>query len=206
MSALALSSSPGMHVCLDATDLPATPIVEPELALEERGRLKRRRMSSHSPRRASSPSRGHDRKSGSRYRRHHRKHRRPSSPLSSISPPTTEQKKSRRRSDAEPDHTFRGRARNRSGSRRQTKSPISEIEALGIESEEDRKKMRKRSQPRSRHRVDGPEDDDVIRRQRSYPNLYKAERNDSQNGKQCAVFADYETVAAQDKVSAPRCL
>ncbi|CBX90793.1 hypothetical protein LEMA_P058270.1 [Plenodomus lingam JN3] len=161
MSALALSSSPGMHVCLDATDLPATPIVEPELALEERGRLKRRRMSSHSTRRASSPWRGHDSKS---------------------------------------------RARNRSGSRRQTKSPISEIEALGIESEEDRKKMRKRSQPRSRHRVDGPEDDDVIRRQRSYPNLYKAERNDSQNGKQCAVFADYETVAAQDKVSAPRCL
>ncbi|EMD88112.1 hypothetical protein COCC4DRAFT_33585, partial [Bipolaris maydis ATCC 48331] len=60
------------------TTLPEIPaIVEPDVDADERGRLKRRRQSSqHSPRRASSPSRGHDRNSGSRYRTHYRKHHR----------------------------------------------------------------------------------------------------------------------------------
>ncbi|KAF1843474.1 uncharacterized protein K460DRAFT_368379 [Cucurbitaria berberidis CBS 394.84] len=151
-------------------------IIEPEAEPEERGRLKRRRQSSHSPRRASSPSRGHDRHSGSRYRQHHRKHHRPSSPSSSISPPTALQKKTRRRSDAEPDHTFRGRARNRSGSNGRTQSPILEDEDARAE---EWGKSRKRSAPPSRPRVDGAEEGGEVRRQRSYPNMYKEERRDS---------------------------
>jgi hypothetical protein len=149
---------------------------------EERGRLKRRRQSSLSPRRASSPSRGHDRRSGSRYREHHRKHHRPSSPLSSISPPTTAQKKIRRRSDAEPDHTFRGRVRNRSGSRGRTRSPI-------LEGDDDdqaiARTFRRRSQPPSRHKAE--EADNVegaeLRRQRSYHKLssYHTDRRDSKD-------------------------
>lgn len=68
-------------------------------------------------------------------------------------------KKNRRRSDAEPDHTLRGRAR-------RSRSPI-------IEGEE--REVRKRSQPPSRHRVRGEEDGDegALRRQRSFPNLYR---------------------------------
>lgn len=158
-------------------------IVEPEHDAEERGRLKRRRPSSHSPRRASSPSRGHDRNSGSRYREHHRKHHRPSSPASSISPPNQAQKKTRRRSDAEPDHTFRGRARNRSGSRKRTSLPILEDGDLdgdvAVESEEERT-PRKRSQPPSRPRAED-EKETMMRRGRSYPNLnqYGDVRKDS---------------------------
>lgn len=159
-------------------------VVEPEMdaEAEERGRLKRRRLASHSPRRASSPSRGHDRNSGSRYRQHHRKHHRPSSDLSSTSPPTSAQKKTRRRSDAEPDHTFRGRARNRSGSRRRTRSPILEhgnaYEDV-FDDDDERDRLRKRSAPPSRPRMDGTKQDAEVRRQRSYPNLYKEERRDS---------------------------
>ncbi|KAH9869004.1 hypothetical protein J1614_008081 [Plenodomus biglobosus] len=201
MSTLASSDPPGADARSDATTLPIPTIVEPELDSQERGRLKRRRMSSHSPRRASSPSRGHDRNSGSRYREHHRKHHRPSSPTSSISPPTAEQKKNRRRSDAEPDHTFRGRARNRSRSGSKTESPISEDETRSVESEESLKKMRKRSQPPSRHRAGGVEDDDQIRRQRSYPNLYKAERRDSKGERQSADLSDHQTFRAQDENS-----
>jgi hypothetical protein len=161
-----------------ATDIPT--IIEPDTDAEERGRLKRRRQSSqHSPRRASSPSRGHDRNSGSRYREHHRKHHRPSSPTSSVSPPTSAQKKTRRRSDAEPDHTFRGRARNRSSSRGRTRSPLLEADDACVESEDDVKRFRKRSAPPSRHRVDGADKGGEVRRQRSYPNLYKEDRRDS---------------------------
>ncbi|KAF1832683.1 hypothetical protein BDW02DRAFT_570775 [Decorospora gaudefroyi] len=156
---------------------------EPDVDAEERGRLKRRRQSSlHSPRRASSPSRGHERNSGSRYREHHRKHHRPSSPGSSISPPKSIEKKMRRRSDAEPDHTFRGRARNRSSSRGRTRSPILEGEDVAVGSDEEVTRYRKRSAPPSRHRADDGRKDEGVRRQRSYPNLYKEDRRDSKGG------------------------
>jgi hypothetical protein len=79
------------------------------------------------------------------------------------------QKKTRRRSDAEPDHTFRGRARNRS----RTRSPILEGEDIAVGSDGEKRRYRKRSQPPSRHRVDGGgQSGSGIRRQRSYPNLY----------------------------------
>jgi hypothetical protein len=162
---------------MTASTAPSIPkILVSEAEAEERGRLSLRRQSQHSPRRASSPSRGHDRRSGSRYREHYRKHHHPSSPTSSVSPPTFVQKKVRRRSDAEPDHTFRGRARNRS----RTRSPILEGENVGAGSEDEVKRFRKRSQPPSRHRVDGEgQGGSGIRRQRSYPNLYKEDRRDS---------------------------
>lgn len=128
---------------------------------EPRGRLKRRRVPSHSPLRAPSPSRGHDRDSGSRHRHHYRKHHRASS-SSSISPPPFA-KKNRRRSDAEPDHTLRGRARNRSRSRNRTRSPIPE-------GDEGERSHRKRSPPPSRHRSESAVH---ARRRRSLPNLYK---------------------------------
>jgi hypothetical protein len=157
-----------------ASTNPSIPnILVSEVDSEERGRLNQRRQSSqHSPRRASSPSRGHDRRSASRYREHHRKHHRPSSPTSSVSPPTAVQKKTRRRSDAEPDHTFRGRARNRS----RTRSPILEGADVAVGSDGEERRYRKRSQPPSRH---GDEGRGEIRRQRSYPNLYKEDRRDS---------------------------
>jgi hypothetical protein len=142
---------------------------ESEAEAEERGRLKRRRQHSHSPRRASSPSRGHDRISGSRYREHHRKHHRPSSPSSSISPPTAALKKTRRRSDAEPDHTFRGRMRNRSSSRGRTRSPILEGED---DDQQGLRAVRKRSQPPSRHQRAEGEEGNELRRQRSYHKLH----------------------------------
>lgn len=185
MSASAVSDPPGPQVSRDTATLKVPIIVEPEPEVEERGRLKRRRLSSHSPRRASSPSRGHERRSGSRYRAHHRKHHRPSSPLSSVSPPTLTQKKARRRSDAEPDHTFRGRVRNRSGNRGQNESTILEDDDAILDSEDDPKSTRKRSAPPSRHRADRPEEEEEeeeIRRQRSYPNLYMEERRGSKSG------------------------
>lgn len=175
-------ADPPAHQDLTTTvyaDIPI--IVEPDMESEERGRLKRRRQSSHSPRRASSPSRGHDRNSGSRYRQHHRKHHRPSSPASSATPPGSTQKKTRRRSDAEPDHTFRGRPRKRSGSRGRTRSPILEDD-VAIESDDDERRFRKRSAPPSRHRVDDAGEGGEVRRQRSYPNLYKEDRRDSKGG------------------------
>lgn len=144
-------------------------IVEPEAEADERGRLKRRRMSSHSPARAASPSRGHDRDSGSRHRHHHRHHHRDSE-SASMTPPPSVPKKQRRRSDAEPDHTFRGRARNRSGSRECTGSPILEDDDL---SEEEVREVRKRAQPPSRPRTDVKEDEGELRRQRSHLNLFR---------------------------------
>lgn len=180
MSANTMPDPPATSVIVQTTATGIPTIIEPEADAEERGRLKRRRQSSqHSPRRASSPSRGHDRNSGSRYREHHRKHHRPSSPTSSVSPPTSDQKKTRRRSDAEPDHTFRGRARNRSGSRGRTRSPILEADDACVESEDDVKRFRKRSAPPSRHRIDDSDEGGEVRRQRSYPNLYKEDRRDS---------------------------
>jgi len=100
------------------------------------------------------------------------------------------QKKTRRRSDAEPDHTFRGRARNRSGSRGRTRSPILEDEDACVESEEDMRRYRKRSAPPSRRRVDGTDEAGELRRLRSYPNLYKQDRRDSkiENEKEPHVF------------------
>ncbi|PSN63774.1 hypothetical protein BS50DRAFT_576396 [Corynespora cassiicola Philippines] len=139
-------------------------LVDTDADEERRGRLKRRRLSSHTPPRASSPSRGHERDSGSRHRHHYRKHRRRSS-SDSVSPPPTFQK-NRRRSDAEPDHTLRGRARNRSGDKRRTRSPILEGEGF-----EEPRGVRRRSPP-SRRRSDG-ELDGGLRRQRSLPNMYK---------------------------------
>jgi hypothetical protein len=152
-------------------------VVEPDAEAEERGRLKRRRMSSHSPPRAASPSRGHDRDSGSRHRHHHRNHHRDSE-SASMTPPPSVQKKQRRRSDAELDHTFRGRARNRSGSRERTGSPIFEDDDA---SEEEVRELRKRAQPPSRPRADGEAEKGELRRRRSYPNLYIKERRDSKD-------------------------
>ncbi|KAF2188579.1 hypothetical protein K469DRAFT_566148 [Zopfia rhizophila CBS 207.26] len=129
---------------------------------EERGRRKRRRPSSSH--RSPSPSRGHNRDSGSRHRQHHRKHRRRSS-SSSISPrlPT---RKDRRRSDADLDHNLRGRPRKRSRSR--TRSPILETE------EGQARHHRKRSPPPSRHRSESRLDGgSAVRRQRSLPNMYE---------------------------------
>jgi hypothetical protein len=78
----------------------------------------------------------------------------------------------RRRSDAEPDHTLRGRARNRSESR--SRSPI-----LEGEDEAGLRVVRKRSQPPSRGWMERDDAEAVdglsggMRRQRSFPNLYK---------------------------------
>ncbi|KAF1980327.1 hypothetical protein BU23DRAFT_548487 [Bimuria novae-zelandiae CBS 107.79] len=142
-----------------------------------RGRLKRRRLSSHTPPRASSPSRGHDRASGSRHRQHYRKHQRASSSSSPFieAPPHPIRQKNRRRSDAEPDHTFRGRVRNRSGSGGRSRSPI-------LEGKEERV-VKKRSLPPSRgpagagggsdEEGEGRRVENAVRRLRSYPNLYR---------------------------------
>jgi hypothetical protein len=175
MSSTTASAPPGAAVPRHTgdEDKKSPKMVDSEEEAEERGRLKRRRQCSHSPRRASSPSRGHDRKSGSRYREHHRKHHRPSSPSSSISPPTAALKKTRRRSDAELDHTFRGRIRIRSGSRGRTRSPI-------LEGEDDDpqglRAVRKRSQPPSRHQTDEAGEENELRRQRSYHKLHDENR------------------------------
>ncbi|KAF1945064.1 hypothetical protein EJ02DRAFT_451901 [Clathrospora elynae] len=173
-----MSDPPGEDAPMQTTSPNIPTIFERGVDAEERGRLQQRRQFSHSPRRASSPSRGHDRNSASRYQSHHRNHHRPSSSLSSVSPPTSAQKKSRRRSDAEPDHTFRGRARNRSGSRGRSRSPILEGDDGAAEGEEEARKYRKRSAPPSRGR-DGSEAGGEVRRQRSYPNMYREERRDS---------------------------
>ncbi|ORY03660.1 hypothetical protein BCR34DRAFT_573356 [Clohesyomyces aquaticus] len=147
-----------------------------------RGRHKRRRLASHSPPRSASPSRGHNRASGSRHRRHARAHHRPDSlspssssmtPPHSLSPLAKKKTKIRRRSDAEPDHNFRGRARKRS----RTRSPIEEEGSWG---------HRKRSPPPSRHRYgqreDGKGSGSTVRRQRSLPNLYRGEEESVRAG------------------------
>jgi hypothetical protein len=176
MSASTLSEAPAAAIPTYKTAAHDDSAVVTESEAEERGRLKRRRRSSVSPLRALSPSRGHDRDSGSRYREHHRKHHRPSSPLSSMSPSRSAQKKIRRRSDAEPDHTFRGRVRNRSGSRGRTRSPILEGENDDADSS---RTYRRRSQPPSRHKIEEEEDGAELRRQRSYHKLYDGSRRDS---------------------------
>jgi hypothetical protein len=98
-----------------------------------------------------------------------------------MTPPPTIQKKQRRRSDAEPDHTFRGRARNRSGSRERTDSPIFEDDDVSAEanpSEAEVRELRRRAPPPSRPRVEAEEDEGELRRQRSYPNLYRKDSKD----------------------------
>ncbi|KAH7062831.1 hypothetical protein BKA63DRAFT_572841 [Paraphoma chrysanthemicola] len=176
MSAASISQVPGVGTLQDTLRLNAAMATSEEPEAEERGRLKRRRLSSTSPRRASSPSRGHERNSGSRYREHHRKHHRPSSPASSVSPPTIKQKRMRRRSDAEPDHTFRGRARKRSHSRGRTSSPLLEDDTTFIDRL--RTLRKKRSQPPSRHKID-EEDGAALRRERSHHKLPSTGRRDS---------------------------
>jgi hypothetical protein len=55
-----------------------------------------------------------------------------------------------------------------------------EGEDVGVGSEDEVKRFRKRSQPPSRHRVDGEgQGGSGIRRQRSYPNLYEEDRRDN---------------------------
>jgi hypothetical protein len=141
-----------------------------------RGRLKRRRQSTHSPPRAKSPSRGHDRESGSRYRHHYRKHRRAHSLLrsttGSITPQTPQtpadiaamSENRRRRSDVQLDHTLRGRTRDR--------SPTTESDTDGKVSGKGQGSRRKRSQPPSRHQSSRATTEEV-RRQRSLPNIYQ---------------------------------
>ncbi|PVI04438.1 hypothetical protein DM02DRAFT_611464 [Periconia macrospinosa] len=145
---------------------------------EQRGRLKRRRrMSSHSPPRAPSPSRGHERDSGSRHRHHHRKHHRADSSCSLTPSAEVLERKNRRRSDAEPDHTLRGRARNRSQSR--SRRAISEGEDDGDASSDEERWVRggrKRDVPPSRARLLGQDGDAIdreMRRQRSLRNMYE---------------------------------
>jgi hypothetical protein len=50
-----------------------------------------------------------------------------------------------------------------------------------VESEDDIRRFRKRSAPPSRHRIDGEDEGGEVRRQRSYPNLYKEDRRDSKD-------------------------
>jgi len=81
-----------------------------------------------------------------------------SSTSSSPSPPPFT-KKPRRRSDAEPDHTLRGRARDT--------RPI----------DEKRERERSRSRPPSRHRSESADDSKGrVRRQRSLPNIYHGDK------------------------------
>lgn len=177
---LAPSTPSAIPELKDAAILRAPTPEEPESETLEaenedgpRGRLKRRRQSTHSPPRATSPSRGHDRASGSRHRHHYRKHQRAMSlsttssitPRSSATPPLSTLQ-NRRSSDAHMDHTLRGRVRERSWEARRTRSPVLE----GEEESTQNQRERKRSPPPSRHRsasqVDG-------RRQRSLPNIYQ---------------------------------
>ncbi|KAF2035069.1 hypothetical protein EK21DRAFT_107197 [Setomelanomma holmii] len=171
-----MSEAPGAAMTAGAVTAENNKPSNTEREAEERGRLKRRRLSSASPRRASSPSRGHERHSGSRYREHHRKPHRPCSPASSISPPTVLQKKTRRRSDAEADHTFRGRARNRSDSRGRTEDTVVEDESTFLER---LRRFRKRSQPPRRHKIEEEDEAAELRRERSYHKLSRVHRRDS---------------------------
>ena len=131
-----------------------------------RGRLKRRRTSSRTPPRPTSPSRGHTRHSGVGYEYDRHRHRRASS---SFADATTVLHKRRRRSDAEPDHTLRGRVRQRSGS--PSRSLIFQVE------EKIPRAVRKRSQPPSRRRLgqgsQSKRREDLVRRLRNHPNLYR---------------------------------
>ncbi|CAN9130731.1 unnamed protein product [Alternaria alternata] len=48
-----------------------------------------------------------------------------------------------------------------------------------VESDEDERRFRKRSAPPSRHRGEETDEGGAVRRQRSYPNLYREDRRDS---------------------------
>lgn len=99
--------------------------------------------------------------------------------------------KNRRRSDAEPDHTFRGRGRLRSESR--SRSPILEGE------EKFRREVRKRSQPPSRRRAGEREEREAdegnaVRRLRSYPNMYRqGSKQEGGEGDDVAVAEEEES-------------
>ena len=108
-----------------------------------------------------------------------RDHGHSTSSTSSSPSPLRSTKKTRRRSDAEPDHTLRGRARDT--------RPI----------EEKRERERSRSRPPSRHRSESESAGDGegrVRRQRSLPNIYHADkgRRDSMAGEE-EVFDIAET-------------
>jgi hypothetical protein len=66
--------------------------------------------------------------------------------------------------------------RNRSGSRGRTRSPILEGDD---DDQEGRRTVRKRSQPPSRHQRDEVEEENELRRQRSYHKLHSEHRRDS---------------------------
>lgn len=153
---------------------PAITRLQAPETVEERGRLKRRRLSS--PPRSPSPSRGHHRDSADRYQHHHRQHHRSSSSASSVSiPPPSSKRQDRRRSDAEIDHNLRGRRRQRS--RSQTGSALLESEG---ELEDGVRHCRKRSRPPSRRQdatTDGSQGGEKVRRQRSLPNIYRERRD-----------------------------
>lgn len=152
-----------------------------------RGRKRRRHSAiSASPERSPSPSRGHGRRSASRHRekRRWRHHRTTSSERSDFSDVSRHGRSSpdrrRRRSDAEPDHTFRGRARNRSRSRTEdaiqetSSEELDEGQANGIDRPQAAVKAlaRKRSPPPSRGSRSPKEKSQDHRRQRSLPNQY----------------------------------
>lgn len=126
-----------------------------------RGRHKRRHTDSQSRSRSRSrsPSRGHTRPSASRHRHSHR-HRRQRGPDGTPDAATAPSSRSptrqeRRRSDAEVDHTQRGRPRQR----HRSGSPVNEDDG----------RMRKRSTEPSRRTSPSP----GYRRQRSLPNQYE---------------------------------
>lgn len=154
---------------------PPTPTDSVHDSEVSRGRFKRRRTaSSRTPSRATSPLERHDRNSDGRCRHDYRTQQRASSSSSIDAIPIP--RKHRRRSEAEPDHTLRGRGRRRSESR--SRSPMLQGE------ERASSRARKRSQPPSRSRVEQDlqvePGEDVVRRSRSYPNLYQRECEQTQ--------------------------
>ena len=54
-----------------------------------------------------------------------------------------------------------------------------EADDVCVESDDDVRRFRKRSAPPSRHRIEEADEGGEVRRQRSYPNLYKEDRRDS---------------------------
>lgn len=171
------------------------PIDTPPHASPARGRKRRRHSAiSASPAdRSPSPSRGHGRKSASRHRekrrwRHHRTTSSERSDFSSVSRHEKSSPAKRRRSDAQADHTFRGRARERSRSRTENAIAETSIERLenGQVESAPRAKLsvkaprRKRSLPPSRGSRSATRTGDESpqqRRQRSLPNQYYGTRD-----------------------------
>lgn len=172
---------------VESSELPNSKHLSPT-----RGRKRRRHSAiSASPERSPSPSRGHGRRSASRHRekRRWRHHRTTSSERSDFSDASRPGRASqdRRRSDAEPDHTFRGRARNRSRSR--TEEVIQETSSEELDDGQtngaDRSApavkalRRRRSPPPSRGSRSPKDKSQEQRRQRSLPNQYHGLRTGS---------------------------